>query len=285
MSTLASNYSASRTLSIRIELIRQLKRRRTLIAFLLVIALPIIVVTAVKLAPSDNSGGGFGDGDLDLVGLATTGASNFAITMLLFSSGFLLLVIAALFFGDTVASEASWSTLRYLLVLPVPRRRLLRTKIIVGLLLTASVLITLVVFSWLIGALFFGTQPLGSPLGGTFTTSESLQRLAIITAYIALTLLFPAGLAFLMSTLTDIPLGAVGTAVVVVIVFNILDAIEVLGDIRRFLPTDYGASWIGALSPEIDWSDMITGATYNVTLFIVLLAIAGAIFQRKDITS
>jgi ABC-2 type transport system permease protein len=254
-------------------------------AFLLVIALPIIVVAAVKLSPTDNSGGGFGDGDLDLVGLATTGASNFAVTMLLFSSGFLLLIIAALFFGDTIASEASWSTLRYLLIAPVPRLRLLRTKIVVGLILTAGVLVTLVLFSWVIGAIFFGLNPLGSPLGGTFTSSESLGRLTIITVYIGLTLLFPAGLAFLTSTLTDIPLGAVGTAVVIVIIFNILDAIEVLGDFRRFLPTDYGASWIGALSPEIAWSDMIIGATYNVTAFIVLLTCAAVAFQRKDITS
>ena len=42
------------------------------------------------------------------------------------STGFLLVVVVALFFGDTVASEASWSGLRYLLAAPIPRTRLLR---------------------------------------------------------------------------------------------------------------------------------------------------------------
>ncbi|MGB4689906.1 MAG: ABC transporter permease, partial [Candidatus Nanopelagicales bacterium] len=101
-----------KALPFRIELIRQLKRKRTLVAFILLTALPLIVVAAVKFGPSsnDNEGGGFGDGDLDLVGLATSGGWNFALTMMFFASGFLLLILVAMFTGDTVASEASWST-------------------------------------------------------------------------------------------------------------------------------------------------------------------------------
>ena len=290
MSAPTLDYERRDTLGIRVELIRQVKRRRTLVAFLLVIALPLIVVAAVKFGPSSeggggNGGGGFGDGDFDLVGLATSGAWNFALTMLLFSSGFLLIIIAAMFLGDTVASEANWSTLRYLLVAPVPRRRLLRTKAIVGLILTAVVLLTLVIASWAIGALAFGTGPLASPFGGALSQGESLQRLSIITTYIAITLLFPAGFAFLMSVLTDVPLGAVGTAVIVVIIFNILDAIDALGDIRRLLPTDYGAAWVDALNPVIVWDEMAIGAAYNLIAFAVLMAFAVVRFDRKDITS
>lgn len=284
-----ASYSSAATLGIRVEFIRQVKRRRTLVAFLLVIALPLIVVAAVTLGPSagggSGGGGGFGDGGLDLIGLATSGAWNFTLTMLLFSSGFLLLIIAAMFMGDTVASEASWSTLRYLLVAPVPRRRLLRSKAIVGLILIVLVLLTLVAASLLIGALAFGTGPLTSPLGGALDSSESMQRIALITLYIGVTLLFPAGFAFLMSVLTDVPLGAVGVAVVTVIVLNILGAIEPLGDLRRLLPTDYGDSWLAALSPTIGWNDMALGATFNIVVFALLMAIAVIHFDRKDIVS
>jgi ABC-2 type transport system permease protein len=290
MSPPTLDYERRDTLGIRIEFIRQVKRRRTLVAFLLVIALPLIVVAAVKFGPSSeggsgDGGGGFGDGDFDLVGLATSGAWNFSLTMLLFSSGFLLIIIAAMFLGDTVASEANWSTLRYLLVAPVPRRRLLRTKAVAGLILTAIVLLTLVLASWAIGAIAFGTGPLASPFGGALSQGESVQRLSIITTYIAITLLFPAGFAFLMSVLTDVPLGAVGTAVIVVIIFNILDAIDALGDIRRLLPTDYGAAWVDALNPVIVWDEMAIGAAYNLIAFAVLMAFAVVRFDRKDITS
>lgn len=290
MSATDVGYSSKDTLRIRVEFVRQIKRRRTLVAFLLVLALPLIVVAAVKFGPSSNDGGGnqgggFGDGDFDLVGLATSGAWNFTLTMLLFSSGFLLVIIAAMFLGDTVASEANWSTLRYLLIAPVPRRRLLWTKAIVGLLLTVLVLLALVIASWAIGAIAFGTGPLASPFGGALTQGESLQRLSVITTYIAITLLFPAGLAFLMTVLTDVPLGAVGTAVIVVIVLNILDAIEALGTVRRFLPGEYSTAWVGALSPVITWDAMAIGLAYNVMAFAILIAVAVLRFDRKDITS
>ncbi len=281
-------YSARRTLSVQVEFIRQLRRRRTLVAYLLVVALPLVVVAAVKLGPqasTSGGGGGFGGGNLDLVGLATTGAWNFAVTMLLFASGLLLVVLAALFLGDTVASEASWSTLRYLLTAPVPRRRLLATKAIVGLLLTLGVLLTLVVTSLVVGLLAFGSTGLTSPTGGSFDTSQSLQRVALVTAYIALTLLIPAGVAFLMGVLTDVPLGAVGSAVMIVIVSTILNRLEPLGDLRRLLPTDYGAAWADALGSDVVWGQMATGAAYACVTFAVMLTVAVLRFERKDIVS
>lgn len=281
-----SGYNPRRTLTVRVEFVRQLRRRRTLIAFAVGIVLPLIVVAAVKLGPSSSgNGGGFGGGDLDLVGLATAGAWNFSLTMLFFGAGFLLTIIAAMFLGDSVASEASWSTLRYLLAAPVPRRRLLRTKAIVGLLLTAITLIILVSASWLIGALAFGASPLTSPLGASFDVTTSWTRLAIVAGYIFIVLLIPAGLAFLMSVLTDVPLGAVGAAVVIIIVLNILDAIEALGSIRQFLPGEYANAWVGALGTSVDWETMAKGTAYSLVLFGIFILIATLRFDRKDITS
>lgn len=285
--TVSTGYRRRGTLTVPVELVRQLRRRRTIVAFGLAVALPIIVVAAVKLGPSSSGSGrgGFGDGDLDLVGLATSGAWNFTVTMLLFASGFLLTIVAAMFLGDTVASEASWSTLRYLLAAPVPRRRLLRAKAIVGLLLTLATLAVLVIASFVIGALAFGTAPLTSPIGGTLEAGDSTVRLVVIAGYIAIQLLIPAGIALLMTVLTDVPLGAVGAAVVIVIVANILDAIEALGDLRRLLPTDYGNAWVDALGPTIAWEQMATGAGYAVAVFAILAAAAVLRFDRKDITS
>lgn len=282
-----SEYEVSRTLGVRTELRRQLTRRRTWISAIIAVALPLIVVAAVKFGPSSSGGdgGGFGDGDFDLVGLATSGAWNFALTMVFFASGFLLTILAAMFLGDSVASEASWSTLRYLLAAPVPRRRLLRAKAIVGVLLIIGVTLILVIAAFLIGWLSFGNAPLASPLGGAFTQAESAQRMAIISAYVVASLLFPAGVAFLMSTITDVPLAAVGAAVVIVIISGILDALDALGDLRRFLPTDYGSAWTGALEPQIAWTDMAIGASYSLALFAILVTVAVIRFDRKDITS
>lgn len=268
-------------------MIRQLKRRRTLIALILVIALPLIVVAAVKFGPSSNNndGGGFGDGDLDLVGLATAGGWNFALTMIFFASGFLLLILVAMFSGDTVASEASWSTLRYLLVAPIPRRKLLQSKLIVALILSIAAIVILIIFSYVVGLIAFGSEPLTTPTAGTLSNSDAIYRMTIIGTYIFISLLFAAGIAFLMSVLTDVPLGAVGTAVVVVIVSNILGAIDALGGLREWLPTFYSNAWIGALNKDIEWGDMLRGTSYSIIAFTLLIGFAVYKFDRKDITS
>ncbi|MFM8791618.1 MAG: ABC transporter permease [Solirubrobacterales bacterium] len=277
-------YSAHRTLSVRVEMIRQVRRRRTAVAFGLVIALPIVVALAVIFGPSAG-GGGLADGDFDVFGLMANGPWNFALSGLFFSSAFLLVILSAMFLGDTVASEASWGTMRYLLVAPVPRRRFLYVKVVVGILLTLAVLLTLVAASFIIGLIAFGTGTLASPLSGTLDAGESTVRLAVITGYIAVTLLVPAGIAFLASVSTDVPLGAVGAAVVIVIFANILDAIDALGSLRELLPATYAGAWADALGPTIVWNEMAVGLAYNVGVFVVLVGIAVLRFERKDILS
>ena len=98
-------------------------------------------------------------------------------------------------------------------------------------------------------------------------------------------LLVPAGIAFVLSVVTDVPLGAVGGAVVIVIVLNILGAIEALGTLRRLLPTEYGDAWTAALAPTVSWGDMAIGGSYSIVLFAILVSVAVLRFDRKDILS
>lgn len=283
----ATGYRARATLPLRVEFIRQLRRRRTLVAYLLVIALPIMVSLAVKFGSDSGTGGGrrLGSGSADLVGLATAGAANFTVTMFFFASGFLLLVIVALFCGDTVASEASWSSLRYLLAAPVPRRRLLKQKLVVGLTLALGAITTLPIASYLIGLAAFGSGSLQSPLGVTYDNGEALWRIAAMGGFIFVSLLFAAGVAFLMSVLTDAPLGAVGAAVVLVIISNILNAIEALGSLRDWLPTHFAQAWLDLLAADVDWSSMARGAAYSITACALCVAYAVYRFDRKDVVS
>jgi ABC-2 type transport system permease protein len=281
------SYSAKNTLPYRVELYRQLKRKRTAFAYGFVLSLPILVSLAVKFGPSGDDGDSseFGSGATDIIGLATLGAANFTTTMLFFSTPFLLVTVVALFNGDTVASEASWSTLRYLLASPVPRTRLLVQKMKVSLTLSFIAVLLVPISSWIVGAISFGTAPLQTPLGVTFDQSVTFTRLAIMTGYLAISLLFVAGLAFYLSVRTDAPLGAVGGAVGITILLTILDAISALGSIREWLPAHYTDTWLDALSTTIDWSQMAKGASYCAISGIIFYALAINKFAKKDITS
>jgi ABC-2 type transport system permease protein len=280
-------YLPNKTLPYRIEMYRQLKRKRTLFAYLFVVSLPVIVSLAVKFGTTGNSNGPtrFGAGSADLIGLATKGAANFTATMFYFATPFLLIAVVALFNGDTVASEASWSTLRYLLAAPVPRTRLLIQKLKVSLTLSALGIALLAITSWSVGALAFGVAPLQTPLGVTMVNSLAIERLLIIACYLAITLLVVAAIAFYFTVTTDIPLGAVGGAIGIMILSNILDAISGLGALRNWLPTHFSFSWFDALSSTINWSQMVRGASYSVMLAAILFAISFIRFAKKDVTS
>jgi ABC-2 type transport system permease protein len=276
-----TTFNPRRTLRLRVEFARQLKRRRTQLAGLLLIALPIIIAIAFQVGgtPSDSTD------RAALVNIATVGGINFALFAEYASVGFLLVVLVALFCGDTIASEASWSSLRYLLAMPVRRSRLLRQKLIVALTFSFAANLLLPAWSWVVGGVFFGWAPAVSPVGGTFDFGTALQRMAIIVVYCSLQSLVVAGLAFMLSVLTDAPLGAVGGAVLLVVVSNILDSITALDPYRRYLPTHFQFSWLDALGPSIVWDDMIRGAGLSLVYAALFFGIAWWRFDRKDITS
>lgn len=169
--------------------------------------------------------------------------------------------------------------------MPVPRLRLLRQKFLVAALLSVAALTILSATAYLVGLVAYGSGPLATPIGDDFGTRNGLLRIGVVVGYVAVQLTWVAGLAFLLSVLTDAPLGAVGGAVLVAIVSQILDQIDALGDIRLWLPTHYGPSWSGALVDPIRWDDMVRGVFTGLAYAFILLVLAFLRFRRKDITS
>lgn len=280
----APGYRAGRTLSLRVEALRQLRRRRTLVIAGVLAALPVVMAVALAVGDSDGRRGSGSNGSL-LMQLATGSAVNFTVTVLFVSAGFLLVIPVALFCGDTVASEASWSSLRYLLAAPVPRGRLLRSKLTVGLAFSLASYLLLAAASLLVGGLAYGWGGLQLPAGGSLPFGEAVQRLGVMVLFVYLTQLVTAALAFWLSTVTDAPLGAVGGAVGLTVVGNVLDAVEALGSWRDLLPTHWQYAWIDALQQEVVWDGMVKGVAVSASYALVLFALAFRGFRAKDVVS
>ncbi|MBB4715099.1 ABC transporter permease [Streptomyces luteogriseus] len=277
----ADGYRAGRTLPFRVELVRQLKRRRTQVMAGVLVALPLILLIAFQVGGDP----GGTNNRLNLMDTATASGANFAAVNLFSAAGFLLVIPVALFCGDTVASEASWSSLRYLLAAPVPRARLLWSKLAVGLTLSLAAMILLPVVALAVGTAAYGWGPLELPTGGSLSTGTAAQRILIVVAYIMVSQLVTAALAFWLSTRTDAPLGAVGGAVFLTIIGSVLDEVTALGDWRHFLPAHWQYAWLDAVRPQLEWSDMIQGTSISVTYALVLFALAFRGFARKDVVS
>ncbi|MBC7461270.1 MAG: ABC transporter permease subunit, partial [Thermoleophilia bacterium] len=199
----------------RDELARQLARRRTrlVLALMLFIPLALVMIYVVRGAPELAPGA-----TPSLQQLADGSALAFTSFVLYLCAPLLLVAVAALFAGDSVASEASWGTLRYLLAAPVARRRLLARKLFAALALTALALVLLAGTSLVAGLLAFGWHPLDTSVGGITETGPATWRLLFTLAYVFISLLPFAAIALWFSTLVDAPLapvaGSVGVAVV-----------------------------------------------------------------------
>jgi len=274
-------YRAEHTLPVRVELARQIRRRRTKVIWALLAVLPLLLLAAFEIGDDGRRGRPAGE----LVDLATTSGLNFAVYALYSSTGFLLVVMVALFFGDTVAGEANWSSLRYLLAAPVPRGRLLRQKAIVAAILSLIGLVLLPAVALAVGVYWYGAGDLVSPSGNVVPFPLGVLELGLAVVFLALQLSWVAGLALCLSVHTDAPLGAVGGAVLVSIVSQILNQVSELGGLRVYLPTHHVTAWTDLLPAEIDWSGMAGGAFSGTAYALFFAVLALWHFHYKDITS
>jgi ABC-2 type transport system permease protein len=197
------------------------------------VGLPALLAFLFWLGRSQ--GGQDRSGAQDLFALATRSGLNFAAAALEAMGRFFLVVVVALFAGEPVAGEANWGTLRYLLVRPVPRPRLLRDKLVVALLLGLVAIVLVPIAGLAAGTIAFGWGRLQIPFG-SLPTAAGLGRLAVGTGYEAASLSGIAALAFMFSTMTSAPAGPVAAAVGAAIVSQIAAAHPVAQRYRPVAP-------------------------------------------------
>lgn len=274
----ASGYRPTATQPIGVEIRRQLSRRRTVLTLALLVLLPIGLAAAFAWGSGGASGTGF-------YAHATASAANFTVFTLAVSQTFLLIVIVALYFGDMIASEASWGSLRYLLTIPIPRARLLGVKVVVATLSMLCALLVLTVTALVVGAATFGWEPMRSPTGAEFGANEAVLRIGLTVGYLAVTLLVVAGLAQWLSVSTNAPLAAVGGAVLFMVLSGIVDQVTALGRVRSLLPTHYFDGWHGLFADPMRFDAMSKGAIVALVYAGLFAAAAWWTFHRKDILS
>jgi ABC-2 type transport system permease protein len=265
----------------RTELAKQLRRPRTYVALGIAVLIPTITTIALKANPPSPQGGEGG-----LFVLVPNSGLIMPVAALRFMSRFLLVLIVALFAGDAVAAEASWGNLRYLLVRPIGRPRLLGAKLGVSALfaLLATVLITLA--GLIAGLLAFGWHGVNIPLVGiSQSAGQLLWNVVLATFYVAWGMAAVVSFGVFVSTLTDVPSGGVGAAIGLYIVSQILDAITSLGVIRHGLPTRYLDAWDVLFFGHGPNANMLRGVILQVPYIVVFGALAFWRFQRKDILS
>ena len=272
---------------IRTEFTKAAARTRSLVIALLLIGLPTMIVVAIN-ARRDRPRRDGGEG---LFRLASQSGLLVPAAVLSATSGFLLIVIAGMFAGDSVAGDASWGNLRYLLMRPVSRVRLLLAKAFVAGALIWAATILVAIAALAAGLVLFGAHDVTVPgfgglIGGFDLSSGALAlRLVIATGYVAFGFSALLALGTLFSTLTDTASSAIGATVGVYIVSEILDSITQLGQVRYAFPTHYFDAWETMFTANTYSREMLVGIVVQVAYVVVVGAAAVVFFNRKDIRS
>jgi ABC-2 type transport system permease protein len=267
------------------EMTKQLRRARTYVALGILVVLPIVMTLAIKYGEH----GRRGENPDALFELARDSGLVMPAAALLFMSRlFLLAVVVALFAGDSVAGEATTGNLRYVLVRPVARARLLGAKLGMSFVFIVIATALIVVTGLLAGGIAFGWHRIDIDFGFFAlheSTGQLLAHLGIASVYVAWSMTSVVCLSFMVSTMTDSASGAVGAGVGLYVVSQILDAIPQLGRLRYGFPTHYLDAWRELIIRNHASAELVRGVVVQVPYIIVFSAIAFWWFQRKDITS
>jgi ABC-2 type transport system permease protein len=264
----------------RVELTKQVRRARTYIAFGVLAAIPIIMTLALKLNPPSPSSGERGYFDV-----ATHSGINLPLAALTATSAFLLVIMVSLFAGETISGEATWGTLRYLLVRPVSRPRLLATKLLVASILSLGATIAVSVVALIAGVIAFGWNPVLTPSLTVVSQASALGKLALGTIYVAWSMAAFVSFAFLLSTMTDSAFAAVAGGVGLGIVSQILNNLSALDFMSFVFPTHYVDGWHGLFLQPVSTSDMVHGVLLEIPYVAIFLGLAWWRFLRKDVLS
>ena len=275
----------SRTLPIRVEFARQISQWRVRGVLLTLTLLPIVIRLAFLIGGGGTGGGAPTDGRTDLAAFAQVNNTTFTAFVLVITGGFLLTLIVSLLFGDMIAGEASRSTLKYLLTIPVGRIRLLFVKVVVsGTVLVVGILL-LTGMSMLVGTISYGSGGIQVPAGPELGFDESVVRILAGVALIALHLSWAAALGTLLSVVTDAPLAAAGGVVLTSIISSILERIDDLRDARAYLPTYNTDAFRQFFAARIDYGP-IADSVLSALIYALVFSVAAVWwFRRKNISS
>jgi ABC-2 type transport system permease protein len=265
-----------------LELSKLLTRPRTWVTIALLAGLPVVVALFLR---STGVGPRPGEGPALLSAVLHNGVLFPAAALALILPIFLP-VATAVIAGDTIAGEASAGTLRYLLIRPVPRTRLLLAKLVAVVVFVLLAVLIVAGVGYVAGATLFGIKPLSASVSGsTLTVTDTTMRTVITIVYVVVSMLGLAAIALFASTKTDSPLAAALAALATFVTSQVLDLLDATRAIRPYLPTHYWLSFVDLYRDPLYWHDVARGFGLQGVYIAVFLGLAWANFATKDVTS
>ncbi|MGC5394472.1 ABC transporter permease [Streptomyces sp. DT20] len=272
---------------LRSELTTTLRRWRTLALLGVLAAVPVLIGIAVRIETANGSPAGPGEGGAGPAFLSqvTNNGLFLVFASLAATLPVFLPMAVGVIAGDSVAGEANAGTLRYLLVAPAGRTRLLLAKYATTLAFCLLATLVVAASALAVGALLFPVGDVTTISGTRIGFGEGLVRAAVIAVAVAASLIGFAALGLFVSTLTNSGIAAMAATVGVLITVQILDTIPQLHGIHPYLFPHYWLSFADLLRAPVYWDDLLKNLELQGLYAAVFGSAAWARFTAKDITA
>ncbi|MEU7137153.1 ABC transporter permease [Streptomyces sp. NPDC046261] len=267
------------------EITTVFRRWRTLALLGVLAAVPALVGIAVKVQTGDGGAAGHGGGGPAFISQVTNNGLFLVFTSLAATLPFFLPMAIGVIAGDSIAGEAGSGTLRYLLVAPAGRTRLLLAKFtsVVAFCCAATLVVALSALA--VGALLFPVGEVTLISGTTVPFTQGLLRMLLVAAVVAASLTGLAALGLFVSTLTGSGIAAMATTVGLLITVQILDQFPQLSAVQPYLFPHYWLSFADLLRDPVYWDQLLRNLGLQALYVAVFGSAAWARFTAKDVTA
>jgi ABC-2 type transport system permease protein len=262
-----------------VEIAKAFRRLRTYVLGAGLLGLAVLPTVVLKLT------GDTGEGGPPFLNDITSNGLFGALTAMAVCQPFFLPLGTALLAGETVALEGSTGTLRYVLIRPVGRVRLVLQKYASTMTLLGMAVAFIAVTGLTAGVIAFGAGQMASLSGTTLATGPALLRIAASMAFVAINMAGLCAVGVFFSTLTDSSVGAAGATLFVAILSQLLDGLSILHAIHPYLLTHQWLAFADLFRSPVLWTGIVHGIWIALAYTALFLAAALARFQRKDVTS
>jgi ABC-2 type transport system permease protein len=274
------------------ETYKTFSRWRTYIGFIAIGVVVVVSVVVMKLSATEISSRMMKifQKDFLISGNVLNGwfVTAFIMNTLHIHIPFLIALVA----GDMVSGEATTGTVRFLLIRPPSRTRILIAKYLTALFYTAGVVLFFAGVCIVLGLILFGQGDLVVHHYGKFgivliPEAEIPVRmfLAFCAAFWSMTVV--ASLAFLFSTLAENSIGPIIGTMAVVIIFLVFSnlPLDFFRNLSPYLFTHYMGLWQRFFDQPIPWKEIVRSILLLGIHHIFLFSMALIIYRRKDIKS
>lgn len=269
----------------RSELRQVFRRRRNVLLLAVVAVFPIIIGIGLRLASHPHGGGGGGGGGLAFVTELTGNGVFLSFIALSILLTLVMPVVVAVIAGDSIAGEAGYGTLRYLLAVPAGRTRLLAVKYATIIVFALAVTFVVTGVALATGAALFPIGPVTLLSGTTVPLAEGILRLFFVSLYVAAAMASLGAIGLAISTLTEHAIGAIAALAIFVVASEVADQVPQFAVIQPYLPTHWWNSFDALLRVPVDGGTLLKGLLSFAVYLVLFGSFAWARFTTADVTS